>query len=390
MESKRPNIRIPKVTPDDNRGSIRIRFRLTGKDYCLTGLGRYDDPLCLANAEKLCQTIKMDILTGNFDCSLEKYRPKLDTPQNVLPITSSNKSLREVWEAYKEAHQYVTKKSVQKRAWKEVDRLLLKVDASVLSPENSYKLVSELLRHYAPNTLDRAFRRLSGAASWALSKGFILTNPWYNMAKTLPALPENNRAEKFFLQSEVTAILSAFSNNRFNPKYSRFEHSYYTDLVAFLFLTGCRPQDAIGLTVGQIKQSHIVFDRAISNGEVVTPKNEKSRKFPLNESIRQLLDRRMLTGKAPDALVFPGIGGDALNLGTFYRNWRVVVDSLVVAGEVRQYLPPYNLRNTAATMYSEAGIPDKTLARIMGTSTQMLEKHYKGVRDVEYIQLPEI
>ncbi len=390
MQSKTPGGRIPKIAIRNENGSIQIRFRYQGKDYQLRGLGRYEEPLCLANAEKKCQDIKMDILTGGFDPTLSKYRPKVEAPQNVVQLLSESKSLKEVWEAYKETHQYTTKLSVQKKAWQEITRLLSKVPDELLQPESSYKLIPYLLQSYSPNTLDRAFRRLSAAANWAKEEKLISQNAWSTFSKKLPPLPENQRAEKFFLPQEVDLILSAFRTNKFNSPSSAYEHSHYADLVEFLFLTGCRPQDAIGLTVGQVYSNYILFDRAITNGEVVVPKNEKSRRFPINIPLRELLSRRMLTGKASDTLVFPSIKGYPLNLPTFRRVWKKIVTSLVIEKKVRFYLPPYNLRNTAITLYSEAGIADKTLARLMGTSTEMIEQHYKGVRDIESIQLPEI
>lgn len=65
---------------------------------------------------------------------------------------------------------------------------------------------------------------------------------------------------KPFTEQEREAIIEAFRFNRFISNYSTFKRSHYTDFTEFLFLTGYRPSEAIGL-----QRKHIDFER----GEVV-------------------------------------------------------------------------------------------------------------------------
>ena len=390
MQSKVPDGRIPKITPDNNRGSIRIRFRYQGKDYTLTGLGRYDDPLCLTNAEKICQTIKMDILTSIFDCSLHKYRPKAEVPQNVISLPSDGKSLKEVWEAYKTAKATTIAETTQIIDWKQVDRCLSKA-YQCLKPENSYKLVAEMLLHYSPGTLYNVCRWLAGASNFAAEKELIPNSYWSDLGSYLPEMTENQRSKQAFTENEIDTIFQAFRLNTFTDKFSAYKDSFFADFVEFLFLTGCRPSEAIALRWEHVKGNKIHIKQAYVGGVKKGTKSKKhNREFPINAQMRAFLDKRCPEMvRNPDALIFPGQKGGFINLHNFSRRyWKRIVDALWKERKVEIYLPLYNLRHTAASFYSRQGVDLTTLAKLLGTSEDMLQEHYLGADRT--IQLPEI
>ena len=55
-----------------------------------------------------------------------------------------------------------------------------------------------------------------------------------------------------FTEPEITQILNAFKNDSFCPQYSFHKHSHYYPFIYFLFKTGVRNAEAIGLRVGSI------------------------------------------------------------------------------------------------------------------------------------------
>lgn len=72
-------------------------------------------------------------------------------------------------------------------------------------------------------------------------------------------------------------------------------------------------------------------------------------------------------------LVFPAPAGGLLNIDNFRRReWAPAVD----AGAVETPARIYDLRSTFASNAIAAGVDLFELARIMGTSIQMIERHY--------------
>ncbi|MEL6763634.1 MAG: DUF3596 domain-containing protein [Cyanobacteria bacterium J06607_6] len=61
------------VSIESYRGFLRLRWRLHGERYTIN-LGLPDDAINQQIAVQKAHTIKMDIISGNFDSTLKKYR----------------------------------------------------------------------------------------------------------------------------------------------------------------------------------------------------------------------------------------------------------------------------------------------------------------------------
>jgi integrase len=78
------------------------------------------------------------------------------------------------------------------------------------------------------------------------------------------------------------------------------------------------------------------------------------------------------------AASFPAPGGGPLNLDNFRkREWAPAVE----ASGVRIPATPYDMRDTFASNALAAGVTVFELARVMGTSVRMIEKHYGALLD---------
>ena len=76
--------------------------------------------------------------------------------------------------------------------------------------------------------------------------------------------------------------------------------------------------------------------------------------------------------------MFPGPAGGLLNLNNFHRReWRPAIETSGVAEPAR----PYDLRSTFASNALAAGVTVFELARVMGTSVAMIERHYGALLD---------
>lgn len=102
-----------------------------------------------------------------------------------------------------------------------------------------------------------------------------------------------------------------------------------------------------------------------------------------------------LTSRALDALeelplrigyLFPNADGGPLNLNGFSRReWRPAVEAAGIATPARLY----DLRSTFASNALARGITVYELARIMGTSIEMIERHYGALLDTAHDSLLE-
>jgi len=395
-DTGKPSSRVPKITPRNNNNGIIIRFQYQGKQYSISPGGKYGDRLAMANADRIASQIRTDIIAGYFDPTLEKYQPKVKQPDSVIPINKDiAPNLQELWEQYKIVKQASVAETTQKEKWSQIDRCLKKVSSEMLNSENARLLIPELLKTYTGNTLDRIINDIQACSNWAFETGLINVNYWRRLKQQLPDKRQSSRTKKAYSRDEVNAVIQAFRCNWYCNSKSAFQDSWYADFVEFLFLTGCRPEDAIALTWDCVKDKVIIFDKAYSCGVLKNTKNNKARMFPITPQIRELLDRRLTyVSSIPSKLVFPSQNGSYINLRNFTQRYtKRIVENLVNEGKVKQYLPTYNLRNTSITHYLRQGVDMATVAALMETSEDMINQHYWSPDDDiinNNVQLPQI
>ena len=62
----------------NNNGSLQVRVRIDGKDAFINRLGRWNDPVAVAQAHAIAAQIWSDYQQGTFDRSLMAYQPLIN------------------------------------------------------------------------------------------------------------------------------------------------------------------------------------------------------------------------------------------------------------------------------------------------------------------------
>jgi integrase len=154
----------------------------------------------------------------------------------------------------------------------------------------------------------------------------------------------------------------------------------YQPLPAFVAATGLRPEEWQALERRDMDRAGRVLTmaRTVSSGEVVDlGKTTRSRReVPLSQRALDALDA--LPPRLDTPLLFPAKGGGVLNPDNFRRReWAPAVES----SGIRKPARVYDLRSTFASDALAASVSVFELARIMGTSVQMIERHYGTLLD---------
>jgi integrase len=154
----------------------------------------------------------------------------------------------------------------------------------------------------------------------------------------------------------------------------------YRTLPAFGAATGLRPEEW-----GALERRHIDRTRRLLR---VEQKNVDAAIVPggkTKNSVREVpLTGRALTAlealppRLDTPLLYPAPGGGPLNLDNFRkREWTPAIE----AAGVQTPATPYDMRDTFASNALAAGVTVFELARVMGTSVRMIERHYGTLID---------
>ncbi|MGI0488163.1 tyrosine-type recombinase/integrase [Pantanalinema rosaneae CENA516] len=229
----------------------------------------------------------------------------------------------------------------------------------------------------------RALTQLNSACEWAVKHKLIDSNPYQGMAKEMPKYRyQLEPRPDAFTEEERDRIIEAFKNHRGNWNgrgYTGISYAHYSSFVEFLFLTGCRPSEAIGLQWKHITDDNgfIQFEGSVTTSGNGTPvrvsgsKNNQKRRFPCSERLRQLLRSIRSERLNPEALVFPSPKGKFIIYNNFCNNaWNRIVDP------IKPDTTPYACRDTFITTQILKGVPESVIAKWCDTSVQMIQTYY--------------
>ncbi len=223
------------IKPNNNNGSVQLRFSFGGKRYTFNPIpgGSYTNKRDLATANAIATRIQNDILADCFDPTLDRYRLTPKAPP-LPPTPPKPSTLLQLWDAWVATLDLPAATKANHYEW--VRRMLVKTNPGLT--DTAWLTQSKL----APATFKDRLSLIKSCSRWAVKEGLLENNPFENI-KTRKADPKE---VKPFSAKEIQAIVAGFE--AIAP--------HYVPFVRFLFISGVRISEAIGL-----KWSHIDFDR---------------------------------------------------------------------------------------------------------------------------------
>lgn len=203
---------------------------------------------------------------------------------------------------------------------------------------------------------NRKLSSLKVCWDWGIQQGLISSNPWKN--SQISIIP--SRRPEPFTRVEVIKILNRFKQS----------HPDWFFFVDFLFKTGLRLSEAIGLKWGDISNDKLTINRQLVAGLEKRPKTG-IRSFTLSKSLSEDLHRRK---ENENEFVFK-INNKPIDLQYFRKSiWAPILQK-----EGILYRRPYTCRHTFISHSLENGINPVNLAHITGHDPSTLFKFYAGV-----------
>lgn len=341
------------ITIENFRGMLRLYLPRTwfngNRKYFSLGLSDTPENRKIALAK--ASIMQSDYIYERFDFTLEKY--KIATSPIVESIDLIG--IYDKYMAFKEKH--LTKGSMKN--YITVKNKLDNMPSGVIEKPSNIK--AWLLEHNTQEQARRVLVNLSGCLDWAVENELLADNPLKRLKKIKAV--KNEEIDPFSVE-EREFIIKCFEQSEY--------FSYYVNFVKFLFFTGCRPSEAIGLEWQNVTTDYILFKEAIVEREYQDhTKTRKSRKFPINEQLAEILGE---IDRESD-YVFVAKEGGVIDLHNFTnRAWNHTLTDHKI-----RYRPPYNCRHTFITLCLDAGVPIQQVAAWVGNSPAIILKHYAGL-----------
>jgi integrase len=351
---------LVKILPKDNNGSIRIRFKIGGQTHNISNLGRSDNRIASAKAELIAATIEKDIELGDFDPTLARYLSgiAINMPAKKTPAPMM---LLEVWDLWVDT--LALSEQTKSDHYKTTRGMIKRTKPSPSTDSAEWFLKGGA--HLSPFSYNLRKRFIRSCLDWAIEQGMVSENPFRTIKSKKSA--KRNKTKPLALE-QVRQILAEL----------KIDHPEYHAFSTFLFLTGCRTSEGIGIqwkridfdrgeltiadTLAQVNYQKELVRKQTKTGAVTT--------VIMSAGLENLL-RSIPRGK-PDDLVFPGIDGEPIARMGYYKTWRKVLAKLDIP-----YVKPYVSRHSFASLALDSGLDASKVASFLGhTDSSMVDKNY--------------
>lgn len=370
------------INPSKDRNAIRLQFTVEGARFSFSPLpgGKWENKRDRQLVAAIATKIENDILAGNFDPSLGRYRHGMSSAQTPLQVKTTSKVYwLTIWDAWVDSLGLPPSTAADHYAC--VRSMFIKAQNPFISEVDW--LVSCSL---AAATFNRRLSMLRSCLLWAVEEGLIKSadNPLKKVRSRTATEDERQRSDNKkapLSDAEIEKILN----------YVDRVYATYAPFVRFLLFSGVRTGEAVGLTWDSVDlEKRLIFiKQSVSRQRGKYQKICKSPKT--KESVRTLkmsdrvfaLFGSIITENAC-GLIFKSPKGQIIDHGNFRTQcWK---PTLLVLGI--SYRKPYATRHTLLSQALESGLSVPQVAQIAGhRDGKMILQNYGHV--INQSQLPE-
>ncbi|NEQ43759.1 MAG: hypothetical protein F6K00_09455 [Leptolyngbya sp. SIOISBB] len=172
-----------------------------------------DTPEGWKAAEMAASQIELDILSGNFDPTLAKYKSNSKV-KSVVDSTPRVPTIQELWKDYVKYRSKVVKKSTLRKQFQPITNYLGKLPYKHV--EDHIKIQDRVWNDKTPQGAKRLFTQLSAMCKWAVSRGLISENPFEGKASEIKLSKSTDSDEmdvNSFTVEERGKSIAAFSSS---------------------------------------------------------------------------------------------------------------------------------------------------------------------------------
>jgi integrase len=347
-----------------DRTRLRVKVVYQGRTYQFS-TGLKDSKVSRAFVQGIVSRIELDMVSGQFDVTLVRYRPQI-VGANPVGITCV-----ELFSRFSEARKSegLSNGALEKyRAIRaNLERYLKDVRVDALSDRMAGNFVAALLENVTSGTARQYLYLLRAAWDWGKGQYPVKENLWGSQIGKLKPTPRKKR--KPFTEVEIQTILKGFREHR--------HYKHYYPFVLFQFCCGTRPGEASSLTWGDISEDFTtaMIGRSHSRGTIrQTTKTGVRREIDIPLPAQALLSELKSTNRESTALIFPAPQGGCIDDRLFARRaWKSILSGCSV-----EYRPPYTARHSALSHAYANGADPLELSRQAGHSLRTLQDNYLG------------
>jgi integrase len=340
---------------------LRLVWSYAAKRYFLY-LGFPDGKTNRIVAGQKARQIEGDIATGNFDPTLKKYKPEAVLRRSQISAVTLFERFTESKLKYLASAtlaKYTAITGYFKQYFKDKP-------AGAIATQEAEAFTNWLITQIKLITAKDRLALIKACWRWGIDRGLIESNPWEEMTKRVKPAPK--QPPKPFSLEEIGAIVQAFRTDRY--------YSHYANYVEFLFGTGCRTGEAIGLQWKHISDdcSTVWIGESLSRGVRKSTKTNRARTIGLTPKLQAMLLARRPADYDPDGLVFPSPKGNAIDDCNFRnRAWKTVLTRLEI-----DYRKPYTTRHSLVSHALDLGMNPVMVAQLTGHDVRVLYQNYAG------------
>jgi len=333
----------------------KIAFSLKGFRVRLRGFITYQEAMSVA-----CD-IRMKILDGSYD------------PESYFRKKSEQLTFREFYKTHYKSH---------------MNAVLKPSTVSVRVPLIESRLVpyigSKMIKSIKSSTMERLWSQLRGEG---YSEGYISTI-WISLRAILKhacdlgfidSIPDGKKPRVKQRKKKVLSLDQIGSMLRWAQTSNKVEDEI-TNLLYFLFYTGCRIGEARAVTESDIDFDSMTvrINKRIYAGKLNTTKNDSDLRIPLHRSLLPIIQRQVelrkkyLSTDCESLFISSHSGGP---LSRAYIANRIKLIALNALGS-SEGVSAHSFRKALASALVSANIPVDEAASMLRNTPSVLLKHY--------------